>query len=137
MSFHDKGQNPILWYLRSILDIRTVGDALAVPKLFYMDLREELAEAFVDRTKLGRAVAAEITKQVEASLTGDGVPSVPGPLRAWYTIFLDSEFGRIVAAAVMRRWHLKRAEDSGAAVYCVWHACASGQCPDDGVHSDD
>lgn len=42
-----------------ILDVRTLADAIAVPKLMAMDIRSAVAKFLLDKTKIGEAVIVE------------------------------------------------------------------------------
>lgn len=46
------------WF-RMILDVGTLGDAAAVPKLIAMDVRQAVARFLLDKTKIGEAVIVE------------------------------------------------------------------------------
>lgn len=90
--------NSLRWYIALCLDVRTLADAIAVPKIIMGDIRTAIAQVLLDHT---------------------------------------GKFGNAMQVESMRRWHFARAEAMGAINYCVWHACDSTKCPNDGVHTDD
>lgn len=51
----------LAWYLRLVADVRSVGDALAVPKIVAMNMREAAARFILDKTKLGDAIRVELS----------------------------------------------------------------------------
>lgn len=51
------------WYLDLLLDIRTLGDAVAVPKIIGGDVRRWFANLLIDHTKFGGVVAGEVMQR--------------------------------------------------------------------------
>lgn len=52
---------PLSWYLRGLLDINSVADAVAVPKIWKHYLRSEVARWLLDHTWIGPAIRFELS----------------------------------------------------------------------------
>lgn len=52
--------NSLRWYLDLLLDVRTLGDAVAVPKIAIWEAQKWLANLLVDHTRFGEIVAGEV-----------------------------------------------------------------------------
>jgi len=51
--------NSLSWYIRCLLDTRSVEDALALPQILARDVRKNIARFLIDKTKIGEAVIVE------------------------------------------------------------------------------
>lgn len=52
--------NSLLWYINLCLDVRTLDDAIAVPKIVVHDIRTAIAQLLLDHTgKFGSAIQVE------------------------------------------------------------------------------
>lgn len=144
MSFLEGG------YWSLLTDVRSFRDAVAVPKLLWMDLKEKMAELLLDHTRFGKLVTVEIYERcnrntnIKVDIEMPERPSIPlieaqpELLNQLITLIEHDRnwLGRAMISTLVQRWHLARARKLESGCYCCYHACDSKDCPP-GFHDDD